>query len=131
MNKDDRVRIFATLGEEFNKRCAADPTFKHNVQHFCKTLQVTVSDVGETYYVSIEHGCASPLFEGVAPRADIFLSAPMKKILAILVGQIPPTRIIMEPDIKIRGSPPDLMFINKFLLKETPRIRELIKSIRL
>jgi len=129
MNKDDQMKVFTTLRDEFNNRCQQDQTFFHNVCHFNKTMQFTVSDSGDTYHFRIENGRAGDVIEGPATKPDVSMDAPMKKILGILVGQIPPTRIIMEPSVKIRGAPQDLMFINKFLLKETPRIREIIKTL--
>jgi len=89
------------------------------------------TDNGDTYHFRIENGQAGDVIEGPAQNPDISMDAPMKKIMGILVGQIPPTRIIMEPSVKIRGSPHDLMFINKFLLKETPKIREILKTMNI
>ena len=54
----------------------------------------------------------------------------MKKLMAILVGQLSPSKIIFEKDVRIRGRPADLAFINRFVLKESQEIRRIAKTIK-
>jgi len=131
MDQAEEMNIFNTLRDEFNRRGQNDPNFLNQVSKFNRTLQITVTDNDNTYHFSIRNGQADDLKNGAAPKPDISLSSPMKKIMAILVGQLTPSRIVFEKDIRIRGTPGDLAFINKFLLKESPEIRRIAKTIQL
>lgn len=132
MSQENEMKVFNTLREDFNNRSDRDPSFHTNVSRFNRLLQFTVNDTGNVYHFNITDGKIPEIVSGPSPATpNLTMVASLKHMLAILVGQINPAAALMHPQIKIRGSPGDLAFIKRFLLRETKTMRDLVKTMDL
>lgn len=127
---DAELKIINALRDDFNKRSSADPSFRSQVCTFNKMISFTVKDTGNTYTMRLLDGRALDVQTGTPPqRPDIQMNCSLEHLIGILTGDIPPAAAIMNPKIRILGSPADLSFIKKFLLKESAHLREIADSL--
>ena len=127
---DNELEIMNTLRSDFNNRCSNDPNFFSQVHHFNRLLCFTVKDSGNTYSIRLLNGQALEVQQGTpVQRPDIRMNCSLKHLMGILTGEIPPAAAVMHPQIRILGSPADLAFVKKFILKESAHLRELAKTM--
>jgi len=130
MTAEQELRAFNTLKDDFNSRSNCDPAFRNNVAQFNRLIELSVKDTGNVYHFATVNGIIPEIVQGPPPRrADVTMAASFKHMLAILIGQINPAAALMRPDITIRGSPADLAFIKRFLLRETKSMKDLVKTL--
>jgi len=129
--EQDELRIFNALRDEFNKRSSADKDFHQSVADWNRILQFTITDSNNTYNIQFQNGQISPILTGSVARPNITVKSSLKNILAILCGQLDPVGAVMTRKITVLGSPSDLSFLKKFILKESPKIREIAKTVNL
>ena len=132
MNTEDEWKIFNTLKNEFNKRSDADPHFKNNVSKFNRNILFTVTDSKNSYLFRLQDGKALDIQQVLTSpgHTHITMQSSIKHLMGILCGQISPGAALMHPQIRIRGSPADLAFIKKFLLRESQEMRNLAQSLQ-
>jgi len=128
MEKDELL-IFNTLRDEFNRRSQTDRDFRSNVADWNRSLQFTITDTNNTYNIQFQNGQITPILKGSVVRPNITVKSSLRNVLAILCGQMDPMGAVMTRKITVLGSPGDLAFIKKFILKESPRIREIAKTV--
>lgn len=129
MDHETELRVFNAIRDDFNQRSKTDMVFHNNVVNFNRTIQFNITDTGNAYFIQLNNGQASPISSGTATNSQVAMTSNFKTLLGILSGAINPSAAVMTNRVKIRGSPADLMFINKFLLKESHNIRELAKRL--
>jgi putative sterol carrier protein len=128
---DNELKLINALRDDFNRRCNSDPDFKSQVCNFNKLMSFTVKDSGNTYTLRLANGQALEVQQGApTTRPDIQTTCSLEHLMGILTGDIPPQAAIMHPKIRILGSPADLSFVKKFILKESAHLRQLISTIQ-
>ena len=130
MEKDELI-IFNALRDEFNRRSGSDRDFHNSVADWNRILQFTITDSNNTYNIQFQNGQISPILTGPVARPNITVKSSLKNVLAILCGQLDPMGAVMTRKITVLGSPGDLSFLKKFILKESPKIREIAKTVNL
>ncbi len=93
------------------------PKNKKRFANYNKTLQLEFTDKSDVVFHIIFNKGTATLVEGVDEDAELMITTTIETLMAILNGELSPTRAFVAGKVKAKGPPNDLMKLQA-LMKE-------------
>ncbi|MHA2224646.1 MAG: SCP2 sterol-binding domain-containing protein [Candidatus Hodarchaeales archaeon] len=88
---------------------------KKQFRKWTKVMSFEFTDVGKTFYVNIDKGLPSEVIEGVPEKANIRITTDSATWKAIMSGEMSGMKAYTAKKIKVKGSMPDLLKLQKVM----------------
>ncbi|MFX0085380.1 MAG: SCP2 sterol-binding domain-containing protein [Candidatus Hodarchaeota archaeon] len=80
-----------------------------------KTMAFEFTDLGKSYYVDIENGTPGEAIEGKPEKANIKITTDSTTWIGIMNGEISGMKAYTAKKLKVKGSMPDLLKLQKVM----------------
>jgi predicted lipid carrier protein YhbT len=99
--------------ETYNRRAPADPDLGAAIQGKTRRVNLNITD-GEPLHFLLEGVVCQPITVGKFPEPDITMEADTETFLAVLNGDLGPSKALFTRRLRIKASLMDMMLIRKF-----------------
>ncbi|MHA1227390.1 MAG: SCP2 sterol-binding domain-containing protein [Candidatus Hodarchaeales archaeon] len=107
---EDFIAMINKLRENFMTEKAQKTFRKWN-----KVMSFEFTDLGKTFYFHIEHGKPSEIIEGVPLKPNIKIITDSETWSGIMKGEISGMKAYTAKKLKVKGSMPDLLKLQKLM----------------
>ncbi|MHA2176641.1 MAG: SCP2 sterol-binding domain-containing protein [Candidatus Hodarchaeales archaeon] len=92
-----------------------DDKAKKTFRKWNKTMAFDFTDLDKTYYFNIEAGTPNEIIEGVPEKANIKIITDSVTWVGIMKGEIGGMKAYTSKKLKVKGSMPDLLRLQKLM----------------
>jgi putative sterol carrier protein len=111
MSEQDAIDAINKMMENFNTEKA-----KKTFRKWSKTMAFEFSDIGKTFFTNIEKGVPSPVTEGVPEgKVHVKITTDAATWKGIMTGEISGMKAYTSKKLKVKGSMPDLLKLQKLM----------------
>lgn len=110
MTETDAKNAINKMLENFNTEKS-----KKVFRKWTKTMAFEFTDLGKTYYSNIEQGSPSEVIEGEPEKANIKITTDSNTWKGIMDGEISGMKAYTSKKLKVKGSMPDLLKLQKLM----------------
>jgi putative sterol carrier protein len=110
MSEDDAKNAINKMLENFNTEKA-----KKSFRKWTKTMAFVFTDLEKTYYTNIEQGTPGEVIEGEPEKAHVKITTDSQTWNGIMNGDINAMKAYTAKKLKVKGSMPDLLKLQKIM----------------